>query len=155
MRYLITFTAGLVLWTAHGAAWAQIYETRDAAGNPVFTDSPVDGSSSEVELSTTNISDAPPPEPAGEDPAAAPGPGQAPAATSRTGQFRDPNADAYEEHERRVRAEEQSGESSAYRNLVGSEPEGTIDGETPHETEGGAMPHETEGGAEPQEVGDF
>jgi len=149
MRYLITLTAGLVLWMANGAAWAQIYESRDAEGNPVFTDTPVDGSSSEVELSKTNIADAPTQNSDTGAPAADPARQGAPATASQPRPFRDPEEELYEEHESRVRAE---GEPTPYDNLVGSEPQGTIDGEAPHETEGGAEPHETEGGAAPHET---
>lgn len=44
-------------------AQAEIYETRDAKGNPVFSDTPTEGAK-EVELQQKNIADAPQPIPA-------------------------------------------------------------------------------------------
>jgi len=149
MKYPVTFTAGLLLLLAtQGAAWAEIYKTTDADGNPVFTDAPVDASSSAVELPQTNISDAPPQAPEDASPAASPAGQKAPATTRPAEHYQDPNAGAYEEHERRVQEQERT----PYENLVGEEPQGTIDGQAPHQTEGGAAPHETEGGAMPHET---
>ena len=142
MKYPITFIAGLVLLAAQGATRAQIYETTDAEGNPVFTDTPVDASSSEVEMRDTNISDAPPPA-TGDGASATPAGDKAPAITDRTKTFPDPNAELYEERERRVR--EQAWRDSSTPHEVG-------DGEAPHEMEGGAAPRETEDGAAPRET---
>jgi hypothetical protein len=148
MKYPVTFTVGLLLLAAQSASWAEIYKTTDADGNPVFTDAPVDASSSAVELPETNISDAPPQAPGDAGPASSPAGQKTPATTHSTEHFLDPNAGRFEEHERRVQEQERT----PYENLVGEEPEGTIDGEAPHQTEGGAAPHETEGGAEPHET---
>jgi hypothetical protein len=60
MKYLRVFTLGLM--ALHSAAWAEIYETQDAQGNPVFTDSPTGTRSDVVDLPEINIADAPPPE---------------------------------------------------------------------------------------------
>jgi hypothetical protein len=62
MKYLRIFSACLVSLALHGAAWAQIYETTDAQGNPDFTDSPADADAEVVNLQETNTVDAPPPE---------------------------------------------------------------------------------------------
>ena len=62
MRYLKTFTTCLVAMALHSTAWAQIYETTDAQGNPDFTDSPPDADATVVDLPQTNVIDAPPPE---------------------------------------------------------------------------------------------
>ena len=172
MKYPITFIAGLVLLAVQGATRAQVYETTDAEGNPVFTDTPVDASSSQVEMRETNIADAPPPAP--EDGASpTPAGDQAPATTDRTGTFRDPDAELYEERERRVRAEERHDTSTPYETeggaapheteggvrrhetMDGAAPRETEDGALPRETEDGAAPHETEDGSTPREVRDF
>ena len=62
MRYLKTFSICLVALALHSTAWAQIYETKDAEGNPQFTDSPPTEGAEVVDLPETNLADAPPPE---------------------------------------------------------------------------------------------
>jgi len=62
MSYLKTLSTCMVAFALHSAAWAQIYETRDAEGNVQFTDSPVDADAEVVNLPETNLADAPPPE---------------------------------------------------------------------------------------------
>jgi|TARA_B110000503_G_scaffold43274_1_gene70790 hypothetical protein len=63
MRHLKTFSSCLAALVLHSAAWAEIYETTDAQGNPEFTDSPPGPDAEEVDLQQTNIIDAPPDEP--------------------------------------------------------------------------------------------
>lgn len=62
MRYLKAFTTCLVALALHNTAWAEIYETTDAEGNPEFTDSPAGENSEMVDLPQTNVIDAPQPE---------------------------------------------------------------------------------------------
>ncbi len=61
MNHLKLLTICLVALALHGRAWAQIYETKDAEGNPVFTDSPATENAEEIDLQQTNIADAPAP----------------------------------------------------------------------------------------------
>jgi hypothetical protein len=63
MRHLKTFSTWLAVLTLHSAAWAEIYETTDAQGNPEFTDSPTGASAEAIDLQQTNIIDAPPEQP--------------------------------------------------------------------------------------------
>ena len=69
MQYLKTFTACLAALALHNADWAKIYESEDAQGNPVYTDSPVGTSSDVVDLPATNSMEAPPPDAGQEQPA--------------------------------------------------------------------------------------
>ena len=62
MRYLKTVSSCLLAMALHSTAWAQIHETKDAEGNPEFTDSPPTENAAVVELQETNLADAPPPE---------------------------------------------------------------------------------------------
>jgi hypothetical protein len=62
MRYLKTFSTCLVALVLHSAAWAQVYETKDAEGNVEFTDAPTDADAEVINLQETNTVDAPPPE---------------------------------------------------------------------------------------------
>jgi hypothetical protein len=63
MRHLKTLSTCLAALALHSAAWAEIYETTDAQGNPEFTDSPTGPSAEAIDLQQTNIIDAPPEEP--------------------------------------------------------------------------------------------
>jgi|GEM_PF-733117 hypothetical protein len=63
MTQLKTFSTCLLALALHSAAWAEIYETTDAQGNPEFTDSPPRPNSEVIDLQQTNIIDAPAPEP--------------------------------------------------------------------------------------------
>ena len=62
MRYLNTLATCLVALALHSTAWAQVYETKDAEGNPVFTDTPPTDNAEVIDLQQTNIVDAPPAE---------------------------------------------------------------------------------------------
>lgn len=122
MKYLAAVSAGLLLTVTHGMTWAQIYESKDEQGNPVFSDEPVDGSSSTVDLGETNIADAPAPDPGLQD---APDPGgeqpQAERATDSPAQ-QDPNAAAWEERERRQEAFDRARSSSTPTEVLDAEP---------------------------------
>lgn len=147
MKYLAAVSAGILLTVTQGVAWAQIYESRDDQGNPVFSDEPVDGSSSAVDLPETNIADAPAPGPEQQD---APGPtGEKPVAkraTDGTGQL-DPNAAAWEERQRRQEAFDRAKSSST--------PTEVLDGEPPREVLDAEPPREVLDAEPRREVGDF
>ena len=67
MNYSKVFLAGIVGMVLHGSASAQIYESKDDQGNPVFSDEATAGAGAEeVDLQQTNLADPPPdvPEPA-------------------------------------------------------------------------------------------
>ena len=61
VRYLKTFSACLIALALNSAAWGEIYETTDAAGNPEFTNSPPEASATSkvIEIQPTNIVEAP------------------------------------------------------------------------------------------------
>jgi hypothetical protein len=63
MRYLKTFATCLVALALHSTAWAQVYETTDAEGNPEFTDAPPTENAEVIDLQQTNVADAPQSEP--------------------------------------------------------------------------------------------
>ena len=63
MRHLKTLSICLATLALQSAAWAEIYETTDAQGNPEFTDSPPGPDAEVINLQQTNIIDAPPEEP--------------------------------------------------------------------------------------------
>ena len=63
MRHLKTLSTFVVAMALHSAAWAEIYETKDAQGNPVFSDSPTGPNAEAINLQKTNIIDAPEAEP--------------------------------------------------------------------------------------------
>lgn len=69
MHYLKSFSTCLVALALTGTAWAEIYESKDAEGNPVFTDSPAAEGSHVVDLQETNIVDAPSDTPRAPEPA--------------------------------------------------------------------------------------
>lgn len=133
MRSLVTFTLGIALLLAQGSILAQIYETTDAAGNPVYTDAPVDSSSQEVGLPATNIADAlsPAPEIGNSDDTGVVEPG--PAAPSGKETFQDPNAAEWKERTRRVR--EEAGRDP-------SKPHEVLDAEPRHEVKDAEPRHE-------------
>jgi hypothetical protein len=59
MKKIKILFPGLIALALHTGAWAQIYETKDAEGNPEFTDSPPQEDATEIDLQQTNIADAP------------------------------------------------------------------------------------------------
>lgn len=56
MKFPITTMAVTLISLVSGIAQAEIYESKDAQGNPVFTDAPTAGAE-KVELPTQNIAD--------------------------------------------------------------------------------------------------
>mgnify|MGYP003667587786 FL=1 len=60
MTYLKSLSTCLMALALTGTAWAEIYETTDAQGNPVFSDSPGKEGAHVVDLPQTNVADAPP-----------------------------------------------------------------------------------------------
>jgi hypothetical protein len=63
MRQLKILSICLVALALQSKAWAEIYETKDAQGNTVFTDSPPTEDATVIEVQQTNIADAPAPDP--------------------------------------------------------------------------------------------
>jgi len=58
MRCLKTLATCLLALALHSTAWAQIYETTDAEGNPDFTDAPATENAEVIDLQQTNVVDA-------------------------------------------------------------------------------------------------
>lgn len=147
MKHLAIATVATLLIVTQGVARAQIYETRDAQGNPVFSDEPVDSTSSTVDLGETNIADAPPPSPqqqATPDPATKnPETRQTIASPAR----QDPNAEAWEERERRQAALDRAKSSST--------PHEVLDAEPPREVLDAEPEREVMDAGSPRELGDF
>ncbi len=56
MIHSIKYMAAILAVTLSAIAQAEIYESKDAEGNPVFTDSPAPGAE-EVDLPQTNVAD--------------------------------------------------------------------------------------------------
>jgi Domain of unknown function (DUF4124) len=152
MRFLKTFSTCLVALALHGTAWAEIYETTDAQGNPDFTDSPPDAGTEVVNLPETNVIDAPEPEQQEESQPQAVESGPAPVQENNTVIIHDDNDyDGYDDEVARQRALER-------RNLAA--PGEVVDPgyEMPREVgdSEAQMPHEV-GDSEaqmPHEVGD-
>jgi len=109
MKYLRTFSACLVSLTLHSAAWAQIYETTDAQGNPDFTDSPPDAGAEVVNLPETNIIDAPPPEQREESQTQTVESGPAPVQENKTVIVHDNDNDGYDDGDDLARQRELDG----------------------------------------------
>ncbi len=78
-------------------AWAQIYETTDAQGNPDFTDSPGNADAEVVNLPETNVIDAPPPEQQQESQPQTLEPGPAPVQENNTVIIHDNDNDGYDD----------------------------------------------------------
>jgi hypothetical protein len=57
METSIKILAGIIVLGLSGSALAEIYETKDAQGNPVFTDTPT-SAAEKVNLPDTNVADA-------------------------------------------------------------------------------------------------
>lgn len=165
MKYLASVGTAFLLTVQPGMAWAQIYESRDEQGNPVFSDEPVDGASSAIELREPNIADAPPPVPKAPDtrPAATDGP-EADRATDSPA-YRDPDEQAWEERERRQEAFDRAKASSTPSEVLDAEPPREVmdaqprreimDAEPPREVKGAETPREVRDAQPRREVGDF
>ena len=57
MKFSMTSLTCILVMALSGAVWAEIYESKDAEGNPVFTDTPAAGAE-KVDLPQENIADA-------------------------------------------------------------------------------------------------
>ena len=57
MKFSMTSLTCILVMALSGAVWAEIYESKDAEGNPVFTDTPAAGAD-KVDLPQENIADA-------------------------------------------------------------------------------------------------
>jgi hypothetical protein len=127
MRPLKTISTCLLALALHSAAWAEIYETTDAQGNPEFTDSPPRPNAEAIDLPQTNIIDAPPAE---SQEVAAPQTvvdEQAPAQENRTVIIHDGNNnedEVYDDYLRRERA---------FDRMDPAAPDEVLDGEAPRE----------------------
>lgn len=136
MKYLSVFTSCLAALALHSAAWAEIYETKDAEGNTVYTDSPVNAGSEVVDLTQTNISDAPPPEPKkAQQPAARPV-GQTPPITENEPvviQDADPEEELREGDLRRQREYERNNPDAPHKVLEADSPHEVLEAEPRHE----------------------
>ena len=62
MKFSTTSLACIIAMSLSGITQAEIYETKDAQGNPVFTDTPTAGAQ-EIDLQKANIVDAVTPTP--------------------------------------------------------------------------------------------
>lgn len=146
MKYPGIISAGILLAVIECAAWAQIYQTEDEQGNPVFSDEPVDGSSSVIDLTKTNIADAPASEPeATATPAAAAESERLPKADDRPAS-QDPNAGIWEE---RVQRQEEFDRMKS-----SSTPSETLDADAPREVMDAEPPREVMDAEPPREVMD-
>jgi hypothetical protein len=147
MNYLKSFSTCLVALALTGTAWAEIYETKDAQGNPVFTDSPAGKGSQVVDLPETNVADAPPdipdaPEQAEQKPQAA--------GNNNTVNGSEVGEDYYggDNYDRAQIREELDRKTPLDRDAI---PEG-LHAETPLDP---SAPHEVLDGEVPHQVGDF
>jgi hypothetical protein len=127
MRYLRTFSTCLVALALHSAAWAEIYETTNAQGNPEFTDSPADEGAEVIELQQTNLADAPQPDTQEEEQTDTVAVEQEPVEENNTVIIHDGNDnDGYDDALVRERA---------FNELDPAAPREALDGETPREVE--------------------
>ncbi len=69
-RIVLAAALALLVQAAPGVVQAQVYESRDAQGNAVFSDEPTPGAEA-VDLGQTNVADAPSPTPEAAPPAGA------------------------------------------------------------------------------------
>jgi hypothetical protein len=153
MGHLKTGTACLLALALHSTAWAEIYESTDAEGNPEFSDSPMAPDSQEVQLQQTNIIEAPQPEPEAPDPAQGEPQmmQQEPTQENNTVIVNDgvDNDAPYEDYRVRERA---------FNRVDGDEPREVLDAATPYEVgdSNSQMPREVgDSDAQmPREVGD-
>jgi hypothetical protein len=152
MRLLKALPIFLAAMAWQQAAWAEIYETKDAQGNPEFSDTPTGPNAEAVDLQQTNIIDAPPAEPQ-EDSAQQPVVDeQAPTQQNNTVIIHDANNDQDEVYEDDLRRERE------YERVDPAAPDEVLDGEAPREVgdSDAQMPREVgDSDAQmPREVGD-
>ena len=139
---------------AHNSLLAEIYETKDAEGNPVYTDAPVNDSSSRVELRETNTADALAPTPE-IDSAAPPAPRQTPPAPPAYQTYRQSGEELYAEPEGKIDAEGRREvlDAEPRRVVHDAEPRRVVhDAEAPHEVLDAETPHEVLDAEAPHEV---
>lgn len=149
-KFCLACMLGLALG---GTASAQVYESKDAQGNPVFSDKPSAGAE-EVKVPPTNSADPVADAPERPQPAAAPRPGTGGAAPGPRANDKDDDDDPYfyyggadvdkeEARERREEAKERREEARERREEGADRP----DGERPPRAETlPAAPHRAAGG---------
>lgn len=164
MRLLRACAICLAAAALHNSAWAEIYETTDARGNPEFSDTPSGPNAEVIDLQQTNIIDAPPAEPQEDSAQQTVVDEQAPAPQNNTVIIHDANNDqdeVYEDYQRRERAFERMDPAAPDEVLDGEAPRevGDSDAQMPREVgdTNAQMPHEVgDSNAQmPREEGDF
>jgi hypothetical protein len=152
MRLLKACAFCLAATTLHNSAWAEIYETTDAQGNPEFTDAPPGPDAEVIDLQQTNIIDAPPAEQQENTAPQTVVEEQAPTQQNRTVIIHDADNDQDEVYEDDLRRER------AFERVDPAAPDEVLDGEAPREVgdSDAQMPREVgDSDAQmPREVGD-
>jgi hypothetical protein len=152
MRLLKAFSILLATTALQSTAWAEIYETKDAQGNPEFSDTPSGPNAEAIDLQQTNIIDAPPAEPQQDAAPQTVVDEQAPVPQNRTVIIHDANNDQDEVYEDDLRRERE------FDRLDPAAPDEVLDGEAPREVgdSDAQMPREVgDSDAQmPREVGD-
>jgi len=153
MRLLKALSILLAATAVQHAAWAQIYETTDAQGNPEFSDTPSGPNAEVVDLPQTNIIDAPPAEPQEDSAQQTVVDEQAPEQQNNTVILHDADNDQDEVYDDDLRRER------AFERRDPAAPDEVLDGEAPREVgdSDAQMPREVgDSDAQmPREVGDF
>ena len=152
MTHVKTFSTCLIALALHSAAWAEIYETTDAQGNPVFSDSPPGPDAEVIDLPQTNIIEAHTPE----QQAAAPHSDvdeKAPSQENRTATTTESNNNEEGAYDQYLRHDQ------AYERVDPAAPHEVLNAEAPREVgdSNSQMPREV-GDSDsqvPYEVGDF
>jgi len=147
MKYPGIISAGILLAVIQGVAWAQIYETKDEQGNPVFSDEPVDNSSSVIEVTETNIADSPAQTPEVETTPATDSGSQNAKRTDGGPVYKDPQSSIWEERVRRQQAFEKAKSTSTPHEVLDAEPRREVLDAEPRREVMDAEPR--------REVGDF
>ena len=152
MRLLKAFSILLAATALQPAAWAEIYETTDAEGNPEFSDTPTGPNAEAIDLQQTNIIDAPPAEPQEEAAPQTVVEEQAPAQQNRTVIIHDANNDQDEVYDDDLRRERELDR------IDPAAPDEVLDAEAPREVgdSDAQMPREVGDydAQMPREVGD-
>jgi len=152
MRLLKAFSILLAATALQPAAWAEIYETTDAEGNPEFSDSPSGPNAEAIDLQQTNIIDAPPAEPQEDSAPQTVVEEQAPAQQNRTVIIHDANNDQDEVYDDDLRRERE------FDRIDPAAPDEVLDAEAPREVgdSDAQMPREVGDydAQMPREVGD-
>ena len=152
MRLLKAFSILLAAMALQPAAWAEIYETTDAEGNPEFSDSPSGPNAEAIDLQQTNIIDASPAEPQEDSAPQTVVEEQAPAQQNRTVIIHDANNDQDEVYDDDLRRERE------FDRIDPAAPDEVLDAEAPREVgdSDAQMPREVGDydAQMPREVGD-